>query len=245
MRIGERRLLAKREQRWSRSFNANDPFIKQLEQEEIVDNRRAVRIAILAGIVLHIVLFVITFPEMAEKVRTVGRGAKVYHLQQVRFQPPKPRVRRRAPRPKAKRIPIPDPTPDDPEPIYDEDVNIQQVDFPDADVQGVLTIPEGPMGPSLGPIQITGNVKAPIRIHSPDPVYPEEARQARIQGVVILQTIIDTLGEVKNVRVLKGLPSGLTEAAIEAVTQWRFDPATLEGKPVAVYYMVTITFSVQ
>jgi TonB family protein len=219
MRIGERRLLAKREQRWSRSFNANDPFIKQLQQEEVVDNRRAVRIGILAGIVLHIVLFVITFPEMAEKIRTVGRGAKVYHLQQVRFQPPKPQVRRRAPRPKAKRIPIPDPTPDDPEPIYDEDVNIQQVDFPDADVQGVLTIPEG--------------------------LYPEEARQARIQGVVILQTIIDTLGEVKNVRVLKGLPSGLTEAAIEAVTQWRFNPATLEGEPVAVYYMVTITFSVQ
>jgi protein TonB len=245
MRIGERRLLARREQRWSKSFNANDPYIKQLEQEETGDSRRAVRLGILAGIVLHIVIFIISFPEMEEKMRTIGRGAKVYHLQQVRFQPPKPRVQRRAPKPKAKRIPIPDPTPDDPEPIYDEDLDIQQVDFPDADVQGVLTVPEGPPGPSLGPLQITGNVKAPVRIHAPDPIYPEEARQARVQGVVILQTIIDTLGQVTNVRVLKGLPSGLTEAAVDAVSQWRFDPATLEGEPVAVYYMVTVSFSVQ
>ena len=78
-----------------------------------------------------------------------------------------------------------------------------------------------------------------------DPIYPEEARQARVQGVVILQTIINALGKVTDIKVLKGLPSGLTEAAVEAVSQWEFRPATLEGKPVAVYYMVTISFSVQ
>ncbi len=48
-----------------------------------------------------------------------------------------------------------------------------------------------------------------------------------------------------DVKVLKGLPSGLTEAAVEAVPKWRFEPATLEGNPVAVYYLVTVSFSVQ
>jgi protein TonB len=84
-----------------------------------------------------------------------------------------------------------------------------------------------------------------VRIYSPDPHYPEEARHARVQGVVILQTIINTDGNVTNVKVLKSLPSGLTEAAVGAVSSWRFKPATLEGKPVAVYYLVTVSFSVQ
>ena len=106
-------------------------------------------------------------------------------------------------------------------------------------------IPEGPAGPAIGPMQISGNVLAPVRIHAPDPHYPEEARHARVQGVVILQTIIDKLGNVTDVKVLKGLPSGLTEAAVEAVSSWRFKPATLEGEPVAVYYLVTVSFSVQ
>jgi TonB family protein len=66
-----------------------------------------------------------------------------------------------------------------------------------------------------------------------------------VQGVVILQTIIDTEGLVRNIKILKGLPSGLTEAAVEAVSAWRFEPATLDGKPVAVYYLVTVSFSVQ
>jgi TonB family protein len=245
MRIGQRSLLAKREQRWGGSFNAYHPVIQELERDETRDNRRAVRIGVAAGIALHLVLFVITFPKIEREIRQIGRGARVYELKQVRFQPPKPQVQRRAPRPKAKTIPIPDPTPDDPEPIYDDTVDTPAVDFPEATLNGVLTVPEGPPGPSLGPIQIAGNVKAPERVFAPDPVYPEEARMAHVQGVVILQTIIDTLGKVTNVRVLKGLPSGLTEAAVAAVREWKFNPATLDGQPVAVYYMVTITFSVQ
>jgi TonB family protein len=246
MRIGERRLLAKREQRWSRSFNANHPVVKQLEQEDAPENRRAVRLGIAIGAVLHVVLFLITFPEVKHKIYQVGTGTRVYEVKQFRFQPPKPQVKRRAPtRPKTKTIPIPDPTPDDPEPIFHDEVDTPPVDFPDAELEGVLAIPDGPPGPSKGVLPIAGNVRAPERVYSPDPVYPEEARLARVQGVVILQTIIDTLGKVADVRVLKGLPSGLTEAAVEAVSAWKFNPATLEGKPVAVYYMVTITFSVQ
>lgn len=248
MRIGERKLLAKREERWSKSFNAFHPAVQQLQADEADDNRRAVRIAVVVGVLLHVILFLIVFPEVEHKIHQVGRGARVYRIKQFNFSPPQPQVARKAPsKPKAKKIPIPDPTPDDPEPIEHEEVVTPEIDFLEGvdAAENLFAIPTGPPGPSIGAIRITGNVKAPERLFAPDPIYPEEARLARIQGVVILQTIIDALGKVTDIRVLKGLPSGLSEAAVEAVSKWQFNPATLDGKPVAVYYMVTITFSVQ
>jgi TonB family protein len=248
MRIRERQLLGRRDERWGKSFNAYHPAVRQLQIDEADDNRRAVRIGILVGVLLHVILFLIVFPEVKHKIHQVGRGARVYRIKQFNFQPPKPQTARPAPsKPKAKKIPIPDPTPDDPEPLEHDDVVTPEIDFLEGIDAGenLFAIPSGPPGPSTGAIQITGNVRAPERIFSPDPVYPEEARLAHIQGVVILQTIIDTLGKVTDIRVLKGLPSGLSEAAVEAVSKWKFNPATLDGKPVAVYYMVTITFSVQ
>jgi len=59
------------------------------------------------------------------------------------------------------------------------------------------------------------------------------------------EAIIDTGGNVTNVRVLKGLPMGLDRAAVEAVQKWKFKPATLEGRPVKVYYVLTVNFQVQ
>ncbi len=102
-------------------------------------------------------------------------------------------------------MPIPDATPDDPEPIIsDQAIDVSDIDFPE--IGDSVVIPEGPAGPAIGPMQISGNVLAPKRIHAPDPHYPEEARHARVQGVVILQTIIDTTGKVTDIKVLKGLP---------------------------------------
>jgi TonB family protein len=248
IRIRQRKLLAKREERWNKGYNAFSDVVKQLQAEEAEENRRAWRIGVLVGILLHVILFIIVWPEVEEKIYRVGRGTRVYRMKQFQFQQPQQtQTRRSAPQPKTKRIPIPDPTPDEPEPIARDEVVTEEVDFlEDGEFfEGSAIIPDGPPGPSTGPIQIAGNVRAPERIYAPDPVYPEEARQARVQGVVILQTIINAVGKVTDIKVLKGLPSGLTEAAVEAVSKWEFRPATLEGKPVAVYYMVTITFSVQ
>lgn len=246
MRIGESRLAQARERRWSRPYNSLDPMVLQLQEEQRPALRRAVRLGLAAAVAFHLVLFVIVFPSYyEEKILKVGSTPRVYRLRQVQFaQPPKPKVQRTVTRPKARRIPVPDATPDDPEPIVrEESVDISDLDFPE--VGDSVVIPKGPAGPAIGPMQISGNVLAPKRIFSPDPHYPEEARHARVQGVVILQTIIDKLGNVTDVKVLKGLPSGLTEAAVEAVSNWRFEPATLEGNPVAVYYLVTVSFSVQ
>ena len=246
MRIGESRLAQARERPWTRPYNSLDPAVLRLQEEDAPGLRRAVRLGIAAAIAFHIVLFFIVFPSYyEEKILKVGSVPRVYRLKAVQFQqPPKPRVQRRVTTPKARMVPVPDATPDDPEPLVNDDaLDTSDLDFPD--IGDSVVIPKGPAGPAIGPMQISGNVLAPVRVHSPDPHYPEEARHARVQGVVILQTIIDKVGNVTDVRVLKGLPSGLTEAAVEAVSSWRFRPATLEGKPVAVYYLVTVSFSVQ
>ena len=93
-----------------------------------------------------------------------------------------------------------------------------------------------------GVLRVGGDVKAPVVLQRVDPVYPEEARKARISGIVILEAIIDHTGAVKDVTVLKPLPFGLSEAAVDAVKQWTFAPGTLNGKPVDVLFNLTMNF---
>lgn len=99
-----------------------------------------------------------------------------------------------------------------------------------------------PAGP---PYRVGGNVTRPEKISGRPPVYIEAARMARLMGVVIIEAVIDEQGNVTQPRVLKGLPMGLSEAAVEAVQSWKFKPATLDGRPVPVYYVLTINFQVE
>ena len=92
------------------------------------------------------------------------------------------------------------------------------------------------------PYRVGGDVKAPVVVARVNPVYPEEARRARINGIVILETIIDHNGVVKDVTVHKPLPFGLSEAAVDAVKQWTFKPGTRNGEPVDVIFNLTINF---
>lgn len=91
-------------------------------------------------------------------------------------------------------------------------------------------------------LRVGGNVKAPVILTKVEPHYSEEARQARISGIVIIEVLIDKAGMVKEATVLKGLPMGLSEAAVEAVRQWMFVPATKDGQPVDVVFNLTVNF---
>jgi TonB family protein len=105
--------------------------------------------------------------------------------------------------------------------------------------------PRTPVRPGE-PRVVEGDIRPPVRLHSPPPLYTPEAREVRIQGVVIVQAVIDETGAVTSVRPLKGLPFGLTEAAVEAVRQWAFEPARdADGSPVAVYYNLTVNFQIE
>ena len=100
----------------------------------------------------------------------------------------------------------------------------------------------GPVEIGSEPLRVTGDVQPPIALHKPAPAYTPEAKEKRIEGIVIVQTLIDIDGQVKDVRVLKGLPEGLNQAATDAIRSWRFEPATLHGEPVKVLYNLTINF---
>ncbi len=93
-----------------------------------------------------------------------------------------------------------------------------------------------------GPFRVGGDVTFPIVLSQVEPVYPTAAREARISGMVIVEAVIDREGVVKEARVLNPLPFGLSEAAVEAVKQWKFRPGTLAGKPVDVIFLLTINF---
>lgn len=94
------------------------------------------------------------------------------------------------------------------------------------------------------PYRVGDNVSRPEIISSTRPVYTELARRARVSGTVIVEAIIDEQGDVVNARVLKGQPLGLDQAAVEAIRTWKFKPAMKAGKPVKVYYVLTVNFQV-
>jgi TonB family protein len=101
-----------------------------------------------------------------------------------------------------------------------------------------------PLGVDL-PHRVGDKVTRPEKISGAPPVYTEVARKARVQGIVIVEAIIDEQGDVTNTNILKGLPLGLDQAAVEAVRTWKFKPAMLEGRPVKVYYTLTVNFKVE
>lgn len=113
---------------------------------------------------------------------------------------------------------------------------------------------EGPGGPGNGsvgvvedggPIEITVGVTRPEPIRQIQPRYTENARRAGIQGAVILRAVIDEMGNVTDVRILRGLPMGLDREAVTAVQQWKFKPAMMASKPVKVYFNLTVHFTIQ
>jgi len=90
--------------------------------------------------------------------------------------------------------------------------------------------------------RVGGDVRAPVKIAGAEPVPTEEAVNARVSGIVIVEVTIDEKGRVIGADVLKPLPFGLDGAAIEAIKTWRFRPGTLAGKPVPVLFNMTVSF---
>jgi TonB family protein len=101
----------------------------------------------------------------------------------------------------------------------------------------VLTSPSG-----ATPVRVGGAVLAPSQIRKINPVYPEIARTARVQGVVIVELLIDEQGHVSSARVLRSIPL-LDQAALDAVKQWEYTPTLLNGAPVPVIMTATVQFT--
>jgi len=93
-----------------------------------------------------------------------------------------------------------------------------------------------------GIYKVGGGISAPTAVSSPDPDYTEEARRAKKQGTCVLWLIVDSTGHPRDVRVIRGLGFGLDAKALEAVKQWKFQPALKDGRPVDVQISVEVEF---
>jgi protein TonB len=94
------------------------------------------------------------------------------------------------------------------------------------------------------PVRIGGIVQESKLIHKVTPVYPPLAIKAHVSGSVILEALIDEEGNVTNLKSIKGHPL-LDEAAIQAVSQWKYSPTILNGEPVQVIAVVTVVFQLR
>ena len=111
--------------------------------------------------------------------------------------------------------------------------------------------PQAPMPPAFAaavashqPVRIGGTIKAPEKIRDVKPVYPAEARAAGVEGIVIVEILVGTDGEVVDARPLRSVPI-LDEAALDSVRQWRFAPTIVDGTPRSALLTVTVSFRLQ
>jgi periplasmic protein TonB len=93
-----------------------------------------------------------------------------------------------------------------------------------------------------GLMSVGGGVSAPQVIHSVEPEFTAEARQANYEGTVAIQLIVDSQGNPQDIRVTRHLGMGLDQKAIEAVRQYRFHPAMYQGHPVSVQMVIEVDF---
>lgn len=222
-----------------------DPALEPLREQRRRDerSRRRLRLAIAVTVSAHAVLGLLRWSGQSEiavagpRTRQVARLLPLPKLSTPEKAAPRPN------KPKAIKFPIPDPTPLDPEPVREpEPLSVADLPNPD-DFEGQLaeSLP-GPPAPPSSAVRAGDGITEPRKIHDVQPLYPEPARMARVQGTVILDVTLDERGKVRDIRVLKPLAEGLTEAAVDAVKQWRYEPSQLDGEPVAVLMTVTVTF---
>ena len=102
--------------------------------------------------------------------------------------------------------------------------------------------PPAPAPVPRQPVRVGGEAKAPALVELVEPDYPPLAVRAQVQGVVILEAVVDREGRVEDLRVLGSVPL-LDRAAIDAVRQWRYSPLLLNGKPERFMLTVTVSFS--
>ncbi len=102
--------------------------------------------------------------------------------------------------------------------------------------------PPPPPSPAMAPVHLHNGMQPPRKIVDVAPAYPNLARSARVEGVVIVEAVIDAHGRVESVRVLRSIPL-LDQAAVAAVRQWQFTPTRLNGEAVPIVMTVTVNFT--
>jgi len=238
-------------------------LFEDLVDSDVVRHRTAQSYTLPVSIVLHVLVLVaivivplLTSAELPEPASSV----KAFFVEPQAAPPPPPPPPPPAPRPATVRpVPVTPPpdtgkfvapveTPDEIKPEAGLDLGIEggvpggvEGGVPGGVVGGVVGgLPAAPP-PPVQAIRVGGQIKEPKKINNVNPIYPDIAKQARVQGVVILECTISPQGRVTDVKVLRGIPL-LDQAAIDAVKQWTYTPTLLNGVPVPVIMTVTVNF---
>lgn len=88
----------------------------------------------------------------------------------------------------------------------------------------------------------TTGVSSPRVIYRVDPEYTDKARKKKLNGIVVLSVIVTPEGSARDVKIIKSLDGGLDKNAMAAVSKWKFEPSTKDGKPVAMHVAVEVRF---
>jgi protein TonB len=113
-------------------------------------------------------------------------------------------------------------------------------------VGGIPEPPPPPPPPAVrAPVRIGGQIQAPTLVHRVEPFYPPTAVDAHLQGIVILEAVVDRDGTVAEVKVLRSANGLLDREAILAVRQWRYSPLVLNGQRERFVLTVTLSFSLE
>ena len=213
------------------------------------NGNRAYKLAWAGALAIHFLLFVVVFPETSNSL-DVGPDRSPIVIK--KYTPPRPPVDKPKTKPvrhRATPVPIPDPTPDEPEPIVvEEEIVYEQPLEKGPETDFVVAEPTGPPPPKAepaGPVRAGIEVESPELMHRTAPLYPELARRAHMECTVILEATIAVDGSVADATVLRGCGMGFDEAALEAVSQWKFRPSFYRGKAVPVTLTTTVIFRLQ
>jgi protein TonB len=183
--------------------------------------------------------------------------------------PPPPPPPAPAPAPQAPRRPAPEaardaPLPATPAPVAPREAVPAPAPLPSFDLAVADGVPGGvpggaglagavagggpvapPPAPTRAPVRVGGNIEPPALLHRVQPDYPAVAVQGNLEGVVILEAIVDRDGTVSDVTVLRSVHRLLDAEAARAVRQWRYSPLVLNGVPERFVLTVTLSFHLE
>lgn len=226
-------------------YDSLAPALMREYLHEQRDDRHDLKVAGVWALVFHFLLFFLVIPNAeVEPVRLDDRMATTIVK---RYKPPAPPSRpKKTVKKKTTPIPIPDPTPNDPEPIFDEE---SEVEFGDPDAEfdvGLPDAPPGPAGARAGAVTMgSGGLVAPIKLSEVLPEYTPSATRSGIQGDVYIEAVVMTDGSVADPKLIRGLPDDeLNARALEAILRWTFKPGMKDGEPVPVIALFTVTYRI-
>lgn len=206
--------------------------------------------AVSLAVIAHVLFFMIPFVKPEVEPSPPKRVVHTPSIIKIDLKPPEvptplePPVDRPKPTEKpAMPVPVPDADPITESPVDLDDWPEVELG-PDVDVWLDEAAPPITPAPAIVDAGTTG-VTSPVALSKPSPRYPPMAKQTRMSGTVWLQAIITETGDVEAVTVIRApRPDlGFSEAAMEAVREWKYQPGTFQGKPAKVRMTVKVAFS--